>query len=263
MRTRVEIMQREAWTYSLTGAVLGAFCMLLRWLQCQMILAAETGLPTLRAPVSFLLVLALAAAASALWVLSGRLGAGRSHDEPEEALAISNRLVSALLALAGLLAGAGGLLMFLIEDSMLLRFVGLGGVLAAAVLALYPSLSRWSGFGAFLSLVPVLFFSLWLVIFYKDYVSIDPILWSYAMEVLAIAGCLFAAYRLSGYLYYRINSRRTVFACALAVMLCMCVLMDDVSAGARVLFAGWAVGYGVLCWVLWRNMPPAEQTESP
>ncbi|MBR6115477.1 MAG: hypothetical protein IKQ10_09965 [Oscillospiraceae bacterium] len=256
-------MRKEAWTYSLTGAILGAFGLLLRWLQWQMIYEEETGLPIQNAPVSYLLVVFLIAAAAGLWVLSGRLGADHSAAEPEQAMAITNRIVGVLLAVAALAAGAGALLMVLTEESFVMRFAALLGVVAAAVLALYSSLSRWGGFGAFLSLVPVIFFSVWIVIFYKDN-SVNPVVWSYAMQILAIAACLFAVYRLCGYLFYRIQSRRSVFACALAEMLCLCTLMDDTSLGSRVLFAGWAVGCGVMCWVLWRNMVlPEEQQAAP
>ena len=256
-------MQREAWTYSLTGAVLGAFGLLLRWLQREMILD-ETGLPLRHAVISGLLVAFLFAAGAALWILSGRLGGDRSPEEPEEALNVQNPIPVVLLGLAALAGLGGALLMVVGSDSVLLRVSALVGVLAAAALAFYPYLPRWGEFGAGLSLLPVIFFSLWLVVCYKDN-AVNPILWEYGMLILAVAGALFAAYRLCGYLYYRINSRRTVFACALAVVLCLSVLMDDVALGTRVLLGGWALGYGTICWVLWRNMrrKKAEKAESP
>ena len=42
-------MQKNAWTYSMAGAVLGTFGLLLRWLQCEIIFD-ETGLPVKSAP---------------------------------------------------------------------------------------------------------------------------------------------------------------------------------------------------------------------
>ena len=51
-------MQKQAWTYSLTGAALGAFALLLRWLQREMIID-EAGLPRSGAAISVLLVLFL------------------------------------------------------------------------------------------------------------------------------------------------------------------------------------------------------------
>ena len=250
-------MQKEAWTYSLTGAVLGAFGLLLRWLQREMIID-ETSLPVRHALISVLFVLFLFAAAAGLWILSGRLGGDRSSEEPEEALAVFHPIPMILLGLAGLAALGGALLMVVGDGSAFLRFSALAGVFSAAVLVLYPYLPRWGDFGAGLSLVPVVFFSLWLIVSYKDN-AVNPIVWDYGPLILAISATLYAVYRLCGYLYYRIRSRRTVFACALAVMLCLSVTMDEIAFGIRILLAGWAVGLGTICWILWRNM----RTESP
>ena len=245
-------MQKEAWTYSITGAALGAFALLLRWLQREMIID-ETGLPLSNAPISILLIGFLAAAAAALWVLAGRLGGSRSPEEPEDALAVHSPIPTVFLAIAGAAALGGALLTVVEADSLFLRVSALVGVFAAAVLILYPSLPRWGEFGAWLSLVPVVFFSLWLVVSYKDN-AVDPVVWDYGMLILAVSAALYAAYRLCGYVYYRIRSRRTVFACAAAVVLCLSVLMDDLPLGVRILLAGWAVGFGTICWILWRNM---------
>ena len=253
-------MQKEAWTYSLTGAALGAFALLLRWLQREMIID-ETGLPLSRAPISILLVVFLFAAAAALWVLSGRLGGDRSPEEPEDALAVHGFIPTVFLALAGAAALGGALLTVVQADSLFLRVSALTGVFAAAVLILYPSLPRWGEFGAGLSLVPVVFFSLWLVVSYKDN-AVDPVVWDYGMLILAVSAALYAAYRLCGYVYYRIRSRRAVFACAAATVLCLSVLMDDLAFGIRILLAGWAVGYTTIGWILWRNMLPEKAPEA-
>ena len=252
-------MQKEAWTYSMTGAALGAFALLLRWLQREMIID-ETGLPLSNAPISILLIVFLFAAAATLWVLSGRLGGDRSPEEPEDAFAVHSIIPTILLALAGAAALGGALLTVVEADSLFLRVSALVGVFAAAVLILYPSLPRWGEFGAWLSLAPVVFFSLWLVVCYKDN-AVDPVVWDYGMLILAVSASLYAAYRLCGYVYYRIRSRRAVFACAAAVVLCLSVLMDDLALGVRILLAGWALGYGTICWVLWRNMLTEKAVE--
>ena len=48
-------MQKNAWTYTMTGTVFAAAAVMLRWLQVQMIFDPETGLPTLHAPITTLL----------------------------------------------------------------------------------------------------------------------------------------------------------------------------------------------------------------
>ena len=91
-----------------------------------------------------------------------------------------------------------------------------------------PQIPRWGGFGAALSVLPVLFFCLWLVVFYKENAA-NPILWSYGMEILAIAMCLLAVFRLSAYLFYRAKPRRAIFACMLALITSLATLTDSVS----------------------------------
>ena len=67
-------MQRQAWIYTISAAVLGALDLLFRWLQCQSIFDPETGLPTPRAGLSTLVVVLLVLTVVVLWRLSGRLG---------------------------------------------------------------------------------------------------------------------------------------------------------------------------------------------
>ena len=249
-------MQKNAWTYSMAGAVLGTFGLLLRWLQCQIIFD-ETGLPVKNALVSWLLVIYIAVMTAALWWLSGRMEVQDASAEPEEAMSAAAWEARLLLALGAVAIGLGAGLMFLRMYEIIFRVAALVGLLSAPVMALYPSLNRWGGFGAGLSVVPVAFFSLWMVSFYKAN-AVNPIVWTYATEILAIAGCLLAAYRCSAYLFYRAEPRRGIFGCALATAFSLMVLMDDISLGERILFAGWAICFGTLCWIILRSAVPGE-----
>ena len=253
-------MQKEAWTYSMAGTVLGAFGLLLRWLQWEIIYDEVSALPTANRPISSIVVLYLGAMTLGLWWLSGKMSVDMASDDPDKAMAVTGRLVTVLLIIAALAAGAGSALLFLQEEGLMLRIAALLGILSAFVLANYPSLSRWGGFGAGLALVPVIFFSLWIVTFYKTN-AVNPIVWEYGIQILAIAGTLLAVYRLSSYLYYRATPRKAIFACGLGQALCLTVLMDNASLGARVIFAGWAIGLGVMSWVLLRSVPEAAQEE--
>ena len=254
-------MQKNAWTYALSGTVLGAFGLLLRWLQTQ-IIYDDTGLPVKNAAVSWLLVIYIAAMVAVLWWLAGRLCASaESPEEPEEAMAVGRREAGFLLIPGSVAIALGAAYMFLRMDDTMLRVTALVGILSAPVMALYPSLSRWGGFGAGLSLIPVVFFSVWMVLFYKTN-AVDPVVWNYAMEILAIAGCLLAAYRTSSYLFYRARARQSIFACALGTAFSLMVLMDDITAGEQVLFAGWAICFGVLSWILVWNIKPSEDAQN-
>ena len=254
-------MQKNAWTYSLAGAVLGTFGLLLRWLQCQIIFD-ETGLPVKNAAVSWLLVAFIAVMTAVLWWLSGRMEAQNVSAEPEEAMADATREAKLLLALgaAAILLGSG--VMFLRMDETVFRIAALAGLLSAPVMLLYPSLNRWGGFGAGLSVLPVAFFSLWMISFYKTN-AVNPIVWTYAVEILAIAGCLLAAYRCSAFLFYRAEPRKSIFGCALATAFSLMVLMDNLSLGERIMFAGWAICFGTLCWIVLHSAAPGKEETQP
>ncbi len=253
-------MQKNAWIYTIAASVLGALGLLFRWLQLQSVFDETTGLPAEGAGLSTLVVLMIIVTAGALWWLAGRLSPDMEL-EPEAAFASPTRLTGLLMTAAGALAALGSAAMFFTEDALFMRILALVGFASAAVLALYPSVSRWGGFGAAMTVLPVLFFAGWLVAFYKDN-STNPVVWEYGVRILAISACLLGAFRLSGCVFYRTKPRQGVFACGLGMCLSLMVLMDNASAGARVVFFGWALGFGTMAWMLLRNyyiqgpMPP-------
>ena len=255
-------MQKNAWTYTMAGTVFAAVAVMLHWLQVQKIFDPETGLPTLHAPITTLLVVVLVLVAAALWWLSGRMKTDCAPEEPEDALALPHRETGWILIAAAALAALGSAYLFFKEDSTLMKAAALLGILSAPVLAMMPQIPRWGGFGAALSVLPVLFFCLWLVVFYKENAA-NPILWSYGMEILAIAMCLLAVFRLSAYLFYRAKPRRAIFACMLALITSLATLTDSVSLGARAVLGGWGIGTAVMCWIIINNfVPPAPEEDT-
>ena len=251
-------MQKNAWTYTMAGTVFAAVAVMLHWLQVQKIFDPETGLPTLHAPITTLLVVVLVLVAAALWWLSGRMKTDCAPEEPEDALALPHRETGWILIAAAALAALGSAYLFFKEDSTLMKAAALLGILSAPVLAMMPQIPRWGGFGAALSVLPVLFFCLWLVVFYKENAA-NPILWSYGMEILAIAMCLLAVFRLSAYLFYRAKPRRAIFA----LITSLATLTDSVSLGARAVLGGWGIGTAVMCWIIINNfVPPAPEEDT-
>ena len=244
----------------MAGTVLGAFGLLLRWLQCEIIFD-ESGLPVKNAPVSWLLVIYVGIMTAVLWRMSGRMDLSGVSDEPEEAMSAATKETRWLLVLGALIIGLGAGVMFLRMDETVFRIAALAGILSAPVMALYPSLNRWGGFGAGLSVLPVAFFALWLISFYKAN-AVNPVVWSYAMEILSIAGCLLAAYRCAAWLFYRAEPRKGIFGCAVATAFSLMVLMDEITMGERIMFAGWAICFGTLCWIVLRSAVPGEEGET-
>ena len=255
------LMQRKAWVYTMLATLSGAISLLARWLQLESAFDAETGMMAPHALFSYLTVFMLILTLVALWVFSGRIDVSASPVEPEEALAKPGKEIAFLLYVVGAFALIGALLLFFQADSTLLVVAALLGVLAAPCLALLLHLPKWGGFGAFLSVVPVVFLCVWLVSFYKDN-SADPVVWKYCTQVLAIAGCLLATFRVAGYLFYRSAPRKAIFACGAALALCLTVIMDDAAIGARILYVSWGVGMGAIGWLLIRNLPEPDNTDT-
>ena len=253
-------MQKKAWTYTMAGTVCAAVVVIFRWLQVQTVFDEETGLPTLHAPLTTMLVAVLLAVAALLWWLSGRMNADHAPEEPEEAFAVTHRETEWLLVAVAAVAALGSVYLFFTEDGTLMKAAALLGLLSAPVLAVMPQLPKWGGFGAALSVIPVIFYSLWLVVYYKNNAA-NPILWSYGMEILAIAMCLLAVFRLSAHLFYRAKPRRTIFACMLALVTSLATLTDSASLGLRVVLGGWGIGCAVMCWILIHNFTIPEPEE--
>ena len=74
---------------------------------------------------------------------------------------------------------------------------------------------------------------------------------------------LLAAYRCSAFLFYRAELRKSIFGCALATAFSLMVLMDNISLGERIMFAGWAICFGTLCWIVLHSAAPGKEETQP
>ena len=239
----------------MAAVVLGAFCVLLRWLQNVNSFDPETGLVASGAVLSWMLGLLMLISVAALAGLSWNLNRFNAPTEPEEALADPPKGLIAVLGTAAMAAAIGSIILFFTGVGAVNKFTGLLGLLAVPALMLYPFLPRWGALGAFLSLNPMFFFCYWLVTGYRSY-AVDPVLWSYAPLMLAIAAMCLAAYRLSAYLFYRAKPAKTVFYCCLAPVFALTILMDTALGAARLILGAWAVGMLALAGLLILNMTP-------
>jgi len=253
-------MQKEAWIHSLAALILGAFALLLRWLQDITIFEEETGLAVAGAAISRLYTLLILLSILALWVLCRRLKGCTAQTEPELALYGAPKGLGALLAVSALVAGLGCALLYFTGAGLFVKVTALLGLLSLPALLLFPSLPRWGGLGAFLTLFPVVFFGAWMISAYRSY-AVNPVVWSYAPLILAIASLLLAVYHLSAYLFYRAKPAETVFVCSVAPLFCLSVVVDDLDLSVRLIAAGWALGLVGLVWLLVRNMSPLLPAE--
>ena len=250
-------MYNKSATYCIATVIMGAFSLLLRWLQCSAIFSDKTDLAVAGAPVSFMMGAVLVLVPIALWRLSRMVGMNEASREPDEALVNHHFSVGALLGVAALVAALGAVLLFFQSGSMHMKLVALLGLLAAPVVMLYPMLPGWGGVGAAFSLLPVAFYSLWMVVIYKENV-VNPVLWRFAVLILAVAAGLYALFQLSAYLFYSAKPRKALFACGLATVYGMIALADSVMLSVKILLAGWCVALGTMSWILLVNIPREE-----
>lgn len=244
----------------MTSVILGALCILLRWLQTMNVIEEETGLPMQGAALSWILAVVVAVAVAIIWFLSRQLLRDYASTEPELALADPPQALNGALVLVGFVTLVGSAVLFFSGGNIFVRIAALLGILSAPALMFYTSLPHWGGLGAFLSLLPVFFFCYWLVVIYREFAR-DPVLWSYALLVLSVSALLLAAYRLCGYLFYRAKPVKAVFACCAAPIFSLSILTDSINIGIRLIVGGWAVGLLLIVWLLIVNMQSPEQHE--
>ena len=250
-------MRNKSATYCIATVIMGAFSLLLRWLQCSAIFSDKTDLAVAGSPASYLMGFVLVAVPIVLWRLSRKAGMRDGSREPEIALASPHFAVSALLGVAALLAALGAMLLFFQSSTMHMKLVALLGLLAAPVLMLYPSLPGWGGVGAAFSLAPVAFYGLWMVMIYKENV-VNPVLWAFAVLILAVAAGLYALFHLSAYLFYSAKPRKALFACGVATVYGMTALADSVSLGVKLVLGSWCIALAAMSWILLANIPEEE-----
>ena len=252
-------MRKDALKIVLITAVAGVFGMFLRWLQNLNAFEADTGLAAAGAATSVImlvyLLLALALFAVLTWYLLRQFEAS---DKVTQALKSESKL-PALLSRAGavLLAAAGVAMMFTAHDQphpLLTRLLAACViVLAASVPFLSVKEEEGKNSKNPLALIGTLFCCVWLVCVYRDHAE-DPVLWAFAVEVLAVVANTLGCYELGAYFYGRAKPARALFFAQTAAFLNLCTLTDERSTAAQALFSVFAGGMLLLEYLLLANL---------
>lgn len=249
-------MRKQAWVNTLTALILSAFIVMLRWLQNMNVFEEDTGLALRGSTLSVILLLTVCVGVVAVALLCRSLRKCAAPTEPEEAFAEVPKLIYIVLGMAAFAAAVGSVLYFLLNTSVPMRAAGLMALLSVPALLLYPLLPRWGGLGAYMSLLPVFAFSLWLVVAYREY-AVNPVLWSYAPTILAVAAVLFGSYQMAGYLFYRARPMVAIFSGCLAPIFGLGILTDADAGSGRMVLGAWSVGLLALAGVLILNLSEA------
>ena len=228
-------MQSEA--YKLTGftAVASAAGFLLRWLQNMQTLDAETGLSIPGKPITVVVAALIVLMAAGLFaVITYALKRCEAPLEPERALAGKTFIYKAVCILPAVLIAAAGVIMLVSSawperQSLVWRLCGATALAAAFGIVLVTVNLQETERGAACRIgmgLIILFGAMWLIAEYKT-AAADPVVWRFAVEILAICAALMAFYYVAGYFFGEPSPRGAVFFCHMGAFLCVMSAVDE------------------------------------
>jgi len=256
-------------------AGLGAFGMFFRWLQNQAAFETDTGLLKPSA-LNWIVPLAIAVSAFIFYrLISGMKQKDRIpctafytvFAEETRIFSFISWLVGILMVIGGvsLLIGSKGEPMAGVYTVIALLAVlsGLGFPLALSA----PQTRYAPGLVCLLMTFPIILFTLWIVVSYKIHAN-NPTVWSYAIEMLALASALMGFFLVAGYPYCKARPVTTLFMLMLGAYLCIMTLGDSRGLSGQLIFLSAAGQFIMYIWVLVRNFyskeaDPEAEAEEP
>ena len=261
------IMRKNALTVTLAALVAGVFGAFVRWLQNMNAFEEDTGLQIIGAKTGILMVVYLIAAAALFALAAGYVQKRMRAPEGGRALFFAKTRTPCVLAkLLSAVTAVGSVLLIVqagdFEYPSAPRILGICGLACSAVCAVgyytapdRPVMRPW------VSLAPVLFGCVWLIVSYKNNAE-DPVVWHYVIEILALCAAIMGRYELAA-LFYRKNAKSAyaMLFSALAVMLCVTALADSRPMCMQLLFAAEAAWQATTLFVMAENLLPAEKNQ--
>lgn len=247
----------------------GAFGMFFRWLQNQSVFEADTGLVKPSA-LNIIVPLVIALAAVLFFgLLKGLRKQGYCAPESfYEAFAQNSKAYTAASWVFGVLMAVGGAASLrgtaAVPMSALYAVFALLAVLSGLSFPLVCAAprSRYSpGLICVLMTLPIILFTLWLILSYRVHASI-PAVWSYAIEILSLSVALVAFFLAAGYAYGVPRPMPTMFMTMLAAFMCIMSLADAGSFGQKLVFAASAGMFVLYAWTLAGNLGIASPDEA-
>lgn len=255
-----EIMRNNAFVLTLTTFVAGIFGFFLRWLQKLNGFEADTGLAIPGAVTAIVFsVYSLLALALFIFLVRFYFLKRKPSTTALEALRVPNIIPTAIMwVLAAIMVISCVVLMFgsdFARYPTMQRMMSAVGIFAGIALPFILSRKtsgEETGIGSIAAVIPVLFYCLWLVTAYRIE-SENPVLWSYAPEILAIIAATVAFYYIAAYFYGRAKPGRCLVMLQVAAYLCLCTLMDEHALTEKLLFGATAAAMLVFQYVILDN----------
>ena len=245
----------------------GAFCVFIRWLQTML---AYNEAKLVDSSVFNILV-------PAIIIASGLLFNGFIKKFKKERYFLSedffvtfkneSKIYSVLRSIIGAVMVVGSV-MLLMEcevdrEAKFLRILAIGGVITGICFTVLlasankPHVTNRTTI-CFLSTVPVAFYCFWLITCYKIN-AINPVLWDYGMEIVALIVCILSFFNLAGFPYEVQKPWKAMFLAMLACALCLMMVADERYMGMEFMYIGGAAMQLYLVWVMICNMGQNEK----
>ncbi len=250
-------MQKNSLIFLLSALVVGVFGAFFHWLEVLNAFDNTTGLHNAGSITSAIVVVYIILAAIAMiGFCIVYLHAYRSSVEsPEEAMRANSQLPRIIAWVLSAIIICGAIITMLTSNYHALP--GFRRIFAAlaifAGLAFPFTMSRADGtfhsMADTAALIPPVFGCVWLVFCYKLNAE-NPVVWSYAIEILAIAALTYAQYNVCSYFYGRAKRPgKILFSILLAAFFCIVTLADQRPFALQMIFlacAGMMLLYGCM-----------------
>jgi hypothetical protein len=239
-------MRKDTLTTLLFTCIAGAFGIFFRWLQLLLSFEEDTGLPIHGSVPAVIVPVFCVLVALGLLILTRRLRRYEARTELNVALHCRSFLFTLIGWIAAALSVIGALALFFSAPAD--RHPELRRVLAILALLsglcfpgfIYATGKKPNSLSRLFSLVPVIFCCFWLIVSYKDHIA-NPVVSSYAIEILAISASILAFFFVAGYPCNSPKPLTTFFFCNVSTFLCLMTLVDVHAFGELLIFASMAV----------------------
>ena len=258
-------MQKRA--YTICGFAVGAsaFGFFFRWLQNQVAFEKDTGMLISGTwGIILLCFVAMVAGLIAVRVYNFKVAEMIVPETVNTAFVGKTKYFSiAAWAIGGLMALGGVITLLNLRGGLHTGLYTITALFAILTGVSFPiicnaSKSNYSpGLVSVLMTFPIAMYVFWLIGSYMEHAT-DPTIWSFAIEILAIAACLVAFYYMAGYPYGRPRAFRCTFMGLFAPFLCLTSLSDERMFGHTVCFIATAAMLLMETWLIVENMQDAK-----
>lgn len=248
----------------------GAFGTFIRWLQVQTAFT-EDGLAD-KSFFNLLLPLFVAGCVFAfLHLIRQREREGFVLPESLHGALANSKVYFAVARWAiGLMMCAGALLLFgesaSDKNEGMVKILAVTAFLSGLSFPLLLSAANWESrrppFCRLYATMPVVMFSVWLIVCYKTN-AINSEGWSYVVELLAIIAALLGFFRVAGFAFGVADTKKSMFYAMMGGAMCIVALADERHTGMQIIFIASALMLGMYCAVMTDNFQEKKKEETP